>query len=101
MSGWAVVAIIAIVMSGLVKIYTSRHDGATGVIRDKDGNPVSLARQDDRETRREIEDLRERIKVLERIATDGNTLDASETRRISREIDALRENEAVRNRQES
>ncbi len=35
--------------------------------------------------------LRERIKVLERIATDGNSLDASETRRISREIEALRD----------
>ena len=39
---------------------------------------------------REIEDLRERIKVLERIATDGNSLDARETRRISEEIEALR-----------
>ncbi|MEO1968455.1 MAG: hypothetical protein ABGW87_07055 [Sphingomonadaceae bacterium] len=39
---------------------------------------------------REIEDLRERIKVLERIATDGNSLDARETQRISEEIEALR-----------
>ena len=91
MSGWAIVAIVAIVMSGLVKIYTSRHDGHTGVIRDKDGNPVSLPQPDDGEARREIESLRERIKVLERIATDGNSLDARETRRISEEIEALRD----------
>lgn len=39
----------------------------------------------------ELQELRERIKVLERIATDGNTLDASETRRISQEIEALRD----------
>jgi hypothetical protein len=38
----------------------------------------------------EVEDLRERIKVLERIATDGNTLDAVETKRIAAEIEALR-----------
>ena len=44
-----------------------------------------------REDRREIQDLRERIKVLERIATDGNSLDARETRRISEEIEALRD----------
>lgn len=46
---------------------------------------------DDPAAKREIENLRERIKVLERIATDGNLLDASETRRISREIEALRD----------
>ena len=91
MSGWAIVAIVAIVMSGLVRIYTSRHDGPRGVIRDKDGNPVSLPRADDGEARREIETLRERIKVLERIATDGNSLDARETRRIAQEIEALRD----------
>lgn len=39
----------------------------------------------------ELQELRERIKVLERIATDGNTLDAHETQRISREIEALRD----------
>ena len=85
MSGWAIVVIVAIVMSGLVKIYTSRHDGHTGVIRDKDGNPVSLPRQDDGEAKREIEQLRERIKVLERIATDSRTSNT-----LSDEIERLR-----------
>ncbi|MXP29991.1 hypothetical protein GRI58_14365 [Porphyrobacter algicida] len=47
-------------------------------------------RAHDASLEREIEDLRERIKVLERIATDGNSLDARETRRISEEIEALR-----------
>ena len=40
--------------------------------------------------RREVENLRERIRVLERIATENNSLDARETRRLSAEIDALR-----------
>ncbi|MBX7495229.1 hypothetical protein K3172_05105 [Qipengyuania sp. 6B39] len=44
--------------------------------------------------RHEINDLRERIKVLERIATDGNSLDAQETKRIAAEIDALRDKQA-------
>jgi len=39
----------------------------------------------------ELEELRERIKVLERIATEGNTLDAAETRRIASEIEKLRD----------
>ena len=91
MSGWMIVAVVAIVMSGLVKIYTLRHDRRSGITRGEDGNPISLPRGDDLEARRELENLRERIKVLERIATDGNTLDARETQRISHEIEALRD----------
>ena len=90
MSGWMIVAIVAIVMSGIVRIYKMRHDERRGIVRDEDDNPVRLPQEGPAE-RREIEDLRERIKVLERIATDGNTLDASETRRIAREIEELRD----------
>jgi hypothetical protein len=59
-----------------------------------------MARQAEPEERisaaekREVEELRERIKVLERIATDGNSLDASETKRIAAEIEALRDQRA-------
>lgn len=41
--------------------------------------------------RAEIAELRERVKVLERIATDHNTLDAQASRRIASEIEELRE----------
>jgi hypothetical protein len=91
MSGWMIVAVVAIVMSGIVRIYKMRHDERRGIVRDEDDNPVALTRDDDARARRELEDLRERIKVLERIATDGNTLDARETHRISQEIEALRD----------
>ena len=90
MSGWVIVVIVAIVMSGLVKIFSSHRDERQGVMRDESGHPVSLMPRDD-DTRREVEELRERIKVLERIATEGNSLDARETRRISQEIEALRD----------
>jgi osmotically-inducible protein OsmY len=90
MSGWMIVAIVAIVMSGIVRIYKMRHDERRGIVRDEDDRPVQFPR-DDPAAQREIEDLRERIKVLERIATDGNTLDASETQRIAREIEDLRD----------
>ncbi len=85
MSFWTaaviVVAIVAFAAMKIVRYNTQghgRHDAAPS------------AETSDAE-RREIEELRERIKVLERIATDGNTLDTSETRRISAEIEALRE----------
>ena len=93
MTGWALVALVGIVIWGIVQIYTRSHDHTLGVTRDEDGNPVFAPSRDDgeaREMRREVENLRERIRVLERIATDNNSLDARETRRLSAEIDALR-----------
>lgn len=87
MSFWsAVVFIVAII--AVMEMVKSRHR-----LRSQDGGtdhrpaPPLL----DPDARREIEDLRERIKVLERIATDNNTLSATETRRIAQEIDALRD----------
>lgn len=45
----------------------------------------------ERQLEDEVEQLRERIAVLERIATDGNSVDARETQRIAAEIEALRD----------
>jgi hypothetical protein len=91
MSGWAIVAIVAIVIWGGVQVFTRRHDRELGVTRDEDGNPVFPPQAEDPAAKREIENLRERVKVLERIATDGNSLDTQDTKRIAAEIDALRD----------
>lgn len=90
MSFWTA-AVIIVMIWAVVTVYTRRHDRELGVTRDEDGNPVFPPARDDGPSRREIEDLRERIKVLERIATDSNTLSATETRRISQEIESLRD----------
>ena len=85
MSFWtAAVVIVAILAFTAMKIvqYNTRGHGR----RVPHPSPEASAAE-----RRELEELRERIKVLERIATDGNTLDANETRRIAAEIEALRE----------
>jgi hypothetical protein len=42
---------------------------------------------------RDVTELRDRIKVLERIVTDANTSEARNSRRISEEIEALRDRE--------
>jgi CRISPR/Cas system-associated protein Cas5 (RAMP superfamily) len=89
MSFWTAAVIIVLIWA-MVQIFTRRHDRDLGVTRDEDGNPV-FAPRDDAATRREIDELRERIKVLERIATDGDTLGARETRRIAADIEALRD----------
>jgi len=80
--GTALVVIVAIVAFTILKL--ARHYSRQDRIARR---PAA----DEAESRQEIESLRERINVLERIATDGNTLDASETRRISQEIEALRD----------
>lgn len=93
MSGWAFVAIVAIVVWGIVQISKAGNRANRGIVTDERGNE-SLAERSDPEAQREIEQLRERIAVLERIATDGNSLDAKETRRISAEIEALRDKQS-------
>lgn len=92
MSSWAIVALVVIVIWGIVETVRAR----AGIITDEDGNqkfaprdePGSLAEIE--AARREVIELRERVKVLERIVTDGNSSDAREQARIAAEIEALR-----------
>lgn len=92
MSGFSIVAIVAIVVWGIVQLAKARH----GITTDAEGNESFVPRDGTAnraeldETRREIEQLRERLHVLERIATDNNSLDARERARITAEIEALR-----------
>ncbi|HMT41277.1 MAG TPA: hypothetical protein PKC48_02165 [Sphingorhabdus sp.] len=83
-----VVAIIAIITIG--KIIQSKHQAKYGIIEDQDmlGNKTQrLANNVDTQAlQNEISELKERIKVLERIATDNSSaID------VSREIEALRD----------
>ena len=80
MNSWAIVAIVAIAVWGFVQLRKARM----GIVRDKQGNESRIA-QDDPEARRELEELRERVKVLERITVDGR-----EARAIADEIEGLR-----------
>ena len=89
MSSWAIVALVAIAVWGFVEMMKAKY----GITTDMWGNESKSVERDP-DAQREIEDLRERIKVLERIATDGNSLDTRETKRISAEIEALREKQA-------
>jgi len=80
MNSWAIVAIVAIAVWGFVQLKKTRM----GIITDKQGNEIRPS-QDDPEARRELEELRERVKVLERITVDGR-----EARAIADEIEGLR-----------
>lgn len=92
MSSWAIVAMIAIIVWGVVNYAKAR----AGIVTDEYGNEKFVPRDDSRSAaeleaaRRELADLKDRVKVLERIATDSNSADASERARIAAEIEALR-----------
>ena len=95
MSFWtAIVCIVAI--GAVASLLRSRINARAGITEDYLGNQT-LARPDDAEiqareqaAQEEIAQLKERIAVLERIATDNNSADARERARIASEIEALR-----------
>jgi len=91
---WAT-AIVIIVAIGMVgKVLQARYRAQAGIIADKQGNERAIERpaeHNNGEAQREVAELRERIKVLERIATDANTSESRKIAAISEEIESLRD----------
>ena len=77
----AVVAIVAII--GFTEVQKAKHRARHGITTDVMGNEKPILPD---EVKREVEELRERVKVLERIATEDG-----DTKRLSAEIENLRE----------
>ena len=87
MSFWtAIVVIVAIV--AVAEVLKAKHRARHGITTDVMGNEKPIAPPTNPALEREVEELRERVKVLERIATEDR-----ETKRLSAEIESLRENE--------
>ncbi len=78
-----VVMIIAIVM--ISSIIKTRIRARHGISEDRHGNEVVIADPDAARLRDEVKGLKERIAVLERLATDENG-----ARALDREIEKLR-----------
>ena len=89
MSFWTAVVII-VAIGAVTSVIRGRQRANAGIIADKQGNE-SYIQQGDADAQREVEELRERIKVLERIATDSNTSEARKIAAISDEIESLRD----------
>ena len=88
MSIWSAIVLIVLIGS-VASVLQSRHRARNGITQDWMGNEVPVSREDDSEKaalRREVEELRERVKVLERIAIDGRG-----ARAIADEIESLRD----------
>lgn len=85
MSSWAIVAIVAISVWGFVQLVRARHGYSRHRGPRRDGDENETPRQD-ASTQRELEELRDRVKVLEKITVDGR-----EARAIADEIERLRD----------
>jgi len=99
MSMWSAIVLIVLI-GAAASILRARYNSQAGITEDMMGNqtithrperPETRDPQADEDAKREIETLKERIAVLERIAYDKNNTTAQERARISAEIDALRE----------
>ena len=89
MSFWTAIVII-VAIGAVSSVLRSRYRAQHGIVADKQGNESPIHRED-ADARREVEELRERIKVLERIATDANTTESRKIKAISDEIESLRD----------
>ena len=78
-----VIAIVTIVM--IASIFKARYKARHGIIEDEDGNERLAVDPDAVRLREEVKGLKERIAVLERLATDDNG-----ARALDREIEKLR-----------
>ncbi len=81
MNFWEAV-VIMVALGSLVSIFRARY----GITRDADGNEISVRNEaESRQLKAEVTALKERIAVLERLATDDNS-----ARTLDREIEKLR-----------
>jgi len=79
-----VIVVLAVIFA-CVALIRSRQNSQLGPGPGERAQPLASAERE-AELRREVEELRERVQVLERIATDGH-----EARRLSSEIERLRD----------
>ena len=82
----ALVAIIAICAFAFLRSQKYRHRAHGG-----DEQTQQIENHREAELTSEVIELRKRIAVLERIATDANTREALSTRAIADEIESLRD----------
>lgn len=85
MSFWTAIVII-VAMVCVAEVIKAKHRAKNGIGLDWMGSEKPIAPPVNPALEREVEELRERVKVLERIATEDR-----ETKLLSAEIESLRE----------
>ena len=87
MSMWTAIMVISIVaITQYARVMRAKYNAQNGIIESSKGKMQMLVPPADSELQREVETLRERIKVLERIATDEHKPQA-----LAAEIESLRD----------
>ena len=85
MNLWTAIVIIVAIIA-VAEVMKAKHRARHGITTDMMGNEKPVAPPTNPALEREVEELRERVKVLERIATEDR-----DTKRLSAEIESLRE----------
>ncbi len=86
MNAWTAIMVIAIVaITSVARVLRAKYHAQQGIIEDRKGRVQLLARPEDSELQREVEELRKRLAVLERIATEEHKPQA-----LAAEIESLR-----------
>ncbi len=91
---WAEAIVLIVIISAVANVFRSRHPSGSRsrkLSRSDDHTQTAQISSRERELQGEVMDLRERIKVLERIATDANSTEGRNSRAISDEIERLRD----------
>ena len=83
---WAIAAVLMVAILAFSEMQKAKHRAKNGIAVDWMGGEKPIAPPTNPALEREVEELRERVKVLERIATEDR-----ETKRLSAEIESLRE----------
>ena len=86
MNFWTALVVIVAILA-FARVRTARLHAERGIVHDNAGNQSLIGHSSEAELRREVEDLRKRLEVLERITTDERRTDA-----LNREIENLRSN---------
>ena len=89
MNMWTAIMVIAIVaITSFARVMRAKYLAEHNLVENRRGKPVALPRSAPREAEleREVLDLKKRLAVLERIATDDR-----QSKAIAHEIEALRD----------
>jgi len=82
---WAIAAVVMVAIVAFTEMQKAKHRARNGIALDWMGGEKPIAPPNNPALEREVEELRERVKVLERIATEDR-----ETKLLSAEIESLR-----------
>lgn len=88
--GWEEVVIVAIIAMTIGRVLRSRYRAQNGILEDRKGNSIAVTQAphnpDSDRLREEVTYLKERVAVLEKIATDDRG-----ARDLDNEIEKLRD----------